>query len=472
MATIELTSSSRQHDLDSSQINLARSEQDEHLQANAVAREDVPPNGGYGWVCTFCVFLITVHTWGINSAWGVILAHFLSHSTFPGASRIEYAFIGGLSICQALLIGPLVIKSQKMIGTTITLLIGTVIEFTALLGAAYSAQVWHLFLTQGICFGVGMGFLYIPAMAVLPPWFSTRRSFSIGLAGSGSGIGGLVYNLATGYSIERNGVQTTYKILALCALGANLVSSLLLKPRNTPQVEERYKRSINLRDLSRLEVLLMMLWGIATELGYIALIYSLPDYASSIGLTAQQGSVTGAILNLGLTLGRPLVGYVSDKCGRITVPTILTAVCGVACLAIWVPAHSYPVLLLFALVSGMFCGIFWGAITPVMAEIVGLGRLPATFTLICLTLAVPTAVAEPIAMSLVNSSGYLRAQIYVGCMFFLGSFTLWILRCWKCYEVEKKAADEREGHARDGVSAFPSFLHWMKINKLFLRARV
>lgn len=471
MAAIELTPPSRQHDLDSSQVNLACPEQEDD-QANAVAVEDVPPNGAYGWVCTFCVFLIIMHTWGINSAWGVILAHFLSHSTFPDASRIEYAFIGGLSICQALLIGPLVIKSQKMLGTTVTLLVGTVIEFTALLGAAYAKQVWHLFLTQGVCFGIGMGFLYIPAMAVLPPWFSTRRSFAIGLASSGAGIGGLVYNLATGYSIEKNGVQMTYKILAFCALGANLVSSLLLKPRNTPQTEERHKRTINLRDLSRLEVLLMMVWGMATEFGYITLIYSLPDYASSIGLTAQQGSVTGAILNLGLTLGRPLVGYVSDKFGRITVPTILTAFCGVACLAIWVPAHSYPVLLLFALVSGMFCGIFWGAITPVMAEIVGLGRLPATFTLICFTLAVPTAVAEPIAMSLVNSSGYLHAQIYVGCMFFLGSSMLWILRSWKCYEVEKKAADEREGLARDGASDFPSFLHWVGFEKFFLPARV
>jgi hypothetical protein len=28
---------------------------------------DVPPDGGYGWVCTACVFLINAHTWGVNS---------------------------------------------------------------------------------------------------------------------------------------------------------------------------------------------------------------------------------------------------------------------------------------------------------------------------------------------------------------------------------------------------------------------
>lgn len=28
---------------------------------------DVPPDGGYGWVCVTCLFLINAHTWGVNS---------------------------------------------------------------------------------------------------------------------------------------------------------------------------------------------------------------------------------------------------------------------------------------------------------------------------------------------------------------------------------------------------------------------
>lgn len=30
-------------------------------------KEDVIPEGGYGWVCVACVFWINAHTWGINS---------------------------------------------------------------------------------------------------------------------------------------------------------------------------------------------------------------------------------------------------------------------------------------------------------------------------------------------------------------------------------------------------------------------
>ena len=36
-------------------------------QSNVVDREDVVPDGGYGWVCVICFLLINAHTWGVNS---------------------------------------------------------------------------------------------------------------------------------------------------------------------------------------------------------------------------------------------------------------------------------------------------------------------------------------------------------------------------------------------------------------------
>jgi hypothetical protein len=35
--------------------------------SNATAAEPVPPNGGYGWVIVFAVFIMNAHTWGINA---------------------------------------------------------------------------------------------------------------------------------------------------------------------------------------------------------------------------------------------------------------------------------------------------------------------------------------------------------------------------------------------------------------------
>lgn len=48
--------------------------------------EDIPPDGGYGWVCVACNFFINGHTWGINSTYGVFLGYYLSTDYFPNTS--------------------------------------------------------------------------------------------------------------------------------------------------------------------------------------------------------------------------------------------------------------------------------------------------------------------------------------------------------------------------------------------------
>lgn len=39
----------------------------EGAQPLAYPELNPPPDGGYGWVCVVCVFLVNAHTWGINS---------------------------------------------------------------------------------------------------------------------------------------------------------------------------------------------------------------------------------------------------------------------------------------------------------------------------------------------------------------------------------------------------------------------
>lgn len=37
-------------------------------QAEEKIEVEEPPDGGYGWVCVMCTFVINAHTWGINSS--------------------------------------------------------------------------------------------------------------------------------------------------------------------------------------------------------------------------------------------------------------------------------------------------------------------------------------------------------------------------------------------------------------------
>lgn len=352
--------------------------------------------------------------------------------------------------------------SNRNLGTRPTLLIGTILVFVSLLGASFATEIWHLFLSQGLCFGYGMGFLYITATAILPKWFSSRRSLVLGIASSGAGIGGLAYNLGAGAGVQTIGLPWTYRILAFCSLAVNLISSILLKDRKT--VDREKEKAFDFRDYGRIQVLLVVTWGFLTELGYIVLLYSLPNYATSIGLSASQGSVIGAMLNLGLGIGRPLIGYYSDVLGRINMASIMTAICGIFCLAIWVPAETFPVLVVFALLSGSVMGTFWTCFAPVTAEVVGMQRMPSTLSMICFSLVLPTTFAEPIALQIVSSSGYLSSQIFVGCMFLGGAASTLALRSWKISEIENKARAEQEQSPRKDF--------WLTPRRLFVTRKI
>lgn len=133
--------------------------------------EEAPPDGGYGWVCTFCVFMIEANTWGVNSCWGIFLDRYMTWDTFREATSFEYAMIGGLSISQALLVSPLTAALQKRIGTRLTMLLGAALVFAGVFSASAATQIWHLFMSFAFCFGWGMGLVYIPVRnSALASW--------------------------------------------------------------------------------------------------------------------------------------------------------------------------------------------------------------------------------------------------------------------------------------------------------------
>lgn len=197
-----------------------------------------------------------------------------------------------------------------------------------------------------------------------------------------------MYSLATNAMIDSLGVQWAFRILGILAFAVNVVCAILMKDRN--KAIGASQMAFDYRLFKRPEYLLILAWGFFSMMGYITLLFSLPNYAVSIGLSAKQGSVIGALLNLGQGLGRPVVGIFSDSAGRINLAGACTFVGGLFCFVIWIFAKSYGVLIFFAIAVGTVAGTFWTTIAPVGAEVVGLKELPAALSILWVFLVVPT----------------------------------------------------------------------------------
>ena len=223
--------------------------------------------------------------------------------------------------------------------------------------ASFATRIWHLYLCQGCLVGLGVGFLYIPCIAILSQWFSRRRSLANGISAAGSGIGGLMFSLSTGAMIRTISLAWSLRIIGILTIATNFTATALIRDRN--HIINPVQASFDTKLLRRYDVLLLLLWGFVSMLGYITLIYSLSDFALSIGLSRSQATQVTAYLNLGTAVGRPFTGYISDLLGRFEVAAGLTFACGLFIFVIWLPSTSFGLTVFFAIVSGAILGVFW-----------------------------------------------------------------------------------------------------------------
>ncbi|KAJ5674357.1 uncharacterized protein N7477_004291 [Penicillium maclennaniae] len=244
------------------------------------------PDGGYGWVVVAAVAANNAHHWGIVSCYGVFLAYFLSHSQFSDGSSLDYAFVGGLSASQALLIAPIAAIMNRRFGLKVTMFLAILFETAALLGAPWSNQIGRLYLSQGICFGWGLGLQYVSTITIIPQWFTEKRSLAAGIVAGGSGTGGLIYSLTVNAMLEQFGTGWTFRVLAIVQLIVNSLCALILRDRDT--LTGAKTSTITLRQLSKqYELWLFLGWSFFSVMGFMVIWYSLDDFSRSIGLSAH-----------------------------------------------------------------------------------------------------------------------------------------------------------------------------------------
>lgn len=192
-----------------------------------------PIDGGYGWVCGTAAAVTNGHSWGFNFAYAVFLAYYLDNDVFPGSSPMQYAFIGGLSLTSLLAVSPLTTILMRRYGIRPIMFFGVVLKTASLVIASFATQLWHLFLTQGLLFGAGVGLLFIPTAAVVPHWFTANGSLASGISLSGAGLGGAVCSLAAGAMISSLGLNWAFRILGIIAFTVNSSCIFLIRDRNT-----------------------------------------------------------------------------------------------------------------------------------------------------------------------------------------------------------------------------------------------
>ena len=67
--------------------------------------------------------------------------------------------------------------------------VGSFLVVFGMMMTSICKDYWQVMLAQGLCVGFGSGCLFIPSVAIVSTYFTTKKSFATGIAASGSSLG-------------------------------------------------------------------------------------------------------------------------------------------------------------------------------------------------------------------------------------------------------------------------------------------
>jgi len=217
-----------------------------------------------------------------------------------------------------------------------------------------STKYWEIFLSQGLCIGIGCGMLFIPSMALISRSFVKKRSIAVGCTTCGAPIGGILYTVLFQVCLPKLGFAWTARVLAFFMLGSYCIAIplLLVGASNTATLSSGRRRLFDASALTD-----KRFWSYAgitfiTFMAYLVPYFYMPSYAQTVlGKSRAQGSYALIASQAASVPGRLLAAVAANYLGVMSAWTGCALVSGIVCLA-WMGVKSYPAFIVFCAFYG------------------------------------------------------------------------------------------------------------------------
>ncbi|KAF9891668.1 hypothetical protein FE257_003680 [Aspergillus nanangensis] len=343
---------------------------DSERKETGVLPEPPPPNKEdlRAWLLVLGAFFLFFNVWGLTFAFGSFQSFYsLSYLTSIGASAISW--IGTvqsfLLIVCGIVTGPLFdlghYRAMIFVGCTLSVL--------GMMMLSLADEYYQIFLSQGICMGIGFGLLYVPSLALLSRSFARKRAVALGVATSGAPAGGIIYTLMFEQLLPKVQFAWTVRIMAFVMLVLYIAASFLLlwktpNPNNNTQSRNTPRRTTS-QLLDKRALIDPPFWSFTCSnfflyLGYMTPYYYIPTYAETYLHTSRSLGLYILIISQAASiLGRVFTTAVAHHYGSMIPWIFCGSVSGVLCLA-WISVDSLVGFILYA----AFYGAISGALVP------------------------------------------------------------------------------------------------------------
>lgn len=152
----------------------------------------LPDGGTLAWLQVLAGHLTNALTWGYSASFGVYQLHY---TTTLNLRQSQVAWIGSVQIFLTFFVGTLSGRSADVGYAQYTALLGSTLLVFGTFMTSLATTYCQIFLAQGLCTGLGIGILYLPAVAVIGTYFSKNKAMALATSACGSGNGSIVFPL-------------------------------------------------------------------------------------------------------------------------------------------------------------------------------------------------------------------------------------------------------------------------------------
>ncbi|GKZ39804.1 hypothetical protein AbraIFM66950_001262 [Aspergillus brasiliensis] len=333
-------------------------------QRHNVAAAPAPPNGGIaGWSAVFASFLLFATTYGYSSAYGAFQAYYES-DLLRSSSPSSIAWIGTIQsffmVSTGVVAGPLF--DQGYLHSL--MIVGSFLNVIGFMMLSLSTEYYQVFLSQGVCSGLGCGLIYVPALSLASTLFTTRRSIAVGLLSSGATIGGTVFPILFIRLQPQIGFPWTARTMAFIQVACSCIAIPLLIATTNPKPSPP-RQLIHWHALKELSFDTFAAVNFLFFVSYFVPLFFLPSFAQSVLHTsADLGVYMVSIFNASSSISRIICPLLVSRFGPGKVLCVSMASSAIILFG-WTGVHTVAGCVVFSIFLGIFTGSFI-AVTPVL----------------------------------------------------------------------------------------------------------
>ncbi|KAF9045397.1 major facilitator superfamily domain-containing protein [Panaeolus papilionaceus] len=345
---------------------------DESYTATTGHELETFPDGGWrAWSVVVGVFLSQFCTFGYTNSYGVYNDFYVREYLGKTSTSSQISWIGSVQLWLVLSSG---IFSGRAFdaGYFYPIMIAGAALFLFcifMISISQPEQYYQLFLAQGLGMGIAVGAMYIPSLGIIAHYFQKRRSLALGLATTGSGVGGAVFPIILNKWFHGSlGFHSGVKASGGLTGGLLIIALILMKPRYPPNPKKAISTFQSFRTFLRDYTYVLMIIGMGTILaGLYYPIFFVQLNAIKNGINPTLAFYTITILNGASVVGRVIPNLFVHKTGpfNMIIPCIFISALLVFCT---LAVDNAPGTIIFAILYGFFSGSYISLLAPVIAS--------------------------------------------------------------------------------------------------------